>query len=102
MIEHIRWDEETFKAFHCYDIDCTYRAHLAGYRLGLAMDLQIFHHSHGSYGEDWKYAARLFHAKHAATLGRMNPRKFQFAAVNTSSKEEAMAVMGALCESLAE
>lgn len=102
VIEHIRWDAETFTGFHCYDVDCTYRAHLAGYRLGIAMDLAILHHSHGNYGEAWKHAARVFHRRHAATLGSISPRKFQFAAVNTSSREEAMAVMGALSASLAE
>lgn len=102
VIESIRWDEVTFQGFHCYDVDCTYRAFLAGYRLGIAMDLAIFHHSHGHYAEAWKHAARLFHQKHAATLGRINPRKFQFAAVNTASKEEAMAVMGVLCASLGD
>jgi len=102
VIERIGWDEQTFSGFHCYDIDCTYRAYLAGYRLGIAMDLQILHHSHGNYGEAWKHAARLFHRKHAGTLGRVSPRKFQFAAVNTSSKQEAMAVMSELYESLAD
>ncbi|MCY7388982.1 MAG: glycosyltransferase, partial [Burkholderiales bacterium] len=36
--ETIRFDEATFDGFHIYDIDFTYRAHLAGYDLVVPLD----------------------------------------------------------------
>ena len=35
------WDEQTFKGWHCYDVDMVFRAHLAGYRVAVARDLPI-------------------------------------------------------------
>ena len=50
----LKFDEETFNAFHVYDIDFTYRAHLAGYREVVAMDLPLIHFSTGGYDLKWQ------------------------------------------------
>ena len=52
--ETVRFDEATFDGFHGYDIDFTYRAHLAGYRLAVTMDLLLIHFSTGGYDLKWQ------------------------------------------------
>jgi GT2 family glycosyltransferase len=47
VAEQIRFDEKTFDGFHCYDIDFSYSAHLAGFRVAVAADLPVLHHSPG-------------------------------------------------------
>ena len=52
--ETVRFDEASFDGFHIYDIDFTYRAHLAGYRLAVPMDLLLIHFSLGGYDLKWQ------------------------------------------------
>ena len=52
--EAVRFDETTFDGFHLYDIDFTYRAYLAGYRLAVPMDLPLIHFSTGGYDLKWQ------------------------------------------------
>lgn len=52
--EAVRFDDATFDGFHGYDIDFTYRAHLAGYRLAVSMDLLLIHFSTGGYDLHWQ------------------------------------------------
>ncbi len=60
----IRFDESTFDGFHLYDIDWTYRASKAGFRLGTAGDLLIVHESRGNFDETWRLYADRFCDKH--------------------------------------
>jgi hypothetical protein len=52
--EAVRYDAGTFDGFHGYDIDFTYRAHLAGNRLVAPMDLLLIHYSTGGYDLKWQ------------------------------------------------
>ena len=52
--ETLKFDEATFDAFHVYDIDFTYRAHLAGFRIAVPMDLLLIHFSMGGYDLKWQ------------------------------------------------
>jgi GT2 family glycosyltransferase len=81
-------------------MDTTYRAHLMGYRLAVALDLPMLHMSHGSHGDAWKKYAAAFNQKHAATLARTTPRVVGCASVLVPSKAEAIAVMTAQYEVL--
>jgi len=47
VAEAVRFDAETFDGWHGYDADFTFRAHRAGLRLAVALDLPIVHHSRG-------------------------------------------------------
>ena len=60
----VRFDAETFDGFHAYDIDWSYRAALAGFRLAAAGDLRIVHASGGGYDDNWRRYAERFCAKH--------------------------------------
>jgi len=59
----VPFDAATFDGFHLYDLDFSYRAHLAGFRLAVACDLGIVHESKGDFGADWSRHATRFRAK---------------------------------------
>jgi len=99
-IERVRWDEQTFNGFHCYDVDCTYRAYLSGLRLAVALDLPMLHLSHGEYGDTWQQYAHRFTQKHAATLGTIGPRNGQCTFIQVPTREEAIVVMNDIVEQL--
>lgn len=76
----IGFDSATFDGFHLYDIDFSFRAHLAGLTIGVATDIAIFHASPGNFDERWAMYAQRFETKHAAVLDRAQPNgKFSFA-----------------------
>lgn len=60
----LRFDERIFDGFHFYDLDFTYGAHLAGYRLGVSTDILLLHASEGRFEEDWKRYAQRFLEKY--------------------------------------
>lgn len=63
VAEKIGFDAAAFDGFHLYDTDFTYRAHRAGYRLGVASDLPVIHRSTGRLDEAWARYAERFVAK---------------------------------------
>lgn len=67
----IGFDAQTFDGFHFYDLDFSYRAYLAGYRLVVANDLPVLHFSRGNFDARWQGYAERFQAKHQATLSRL-------------------------------
>jgi hypothetical protein len=64
----VGWDAETFDGWHGYDTDFSFRAHLAGWRVGVVLDLAIIHASGGAYDEHYMRAMARFAAKHAGKL----------------------------------
>jgi GT2 family glycosyltransferase len=93
VIERVGWDADTFTGFHLYDLDATYRAHLAGYRLAVALDITLAHYSGGKVDEVWRKYAEAFLKKHGATFERMSPRRFQWASVRVGSRADALQVI---------
>lgn len=71
LVERIGFDAERFTGFHFYDLDFSYRAHLAGARVTIASDLALIHKSRGSFDDRWTEAQRVFARKF--TLGDMPP-----------------------------
>ena len=63
MWEALRFDEQCFDGFHLYDIDFTYRAHRAGFRLAVPLDLLLIHYSTGRYDIRWQAFNMRFLAK---------------------------------------
>jgi GT2 family glycosyltransferase len=68
--ETIRYDESTFDGFHLYDVDFTYRAYKAGYRLAVPMDLLLVHFSRGKYDPRWHQYNVRFLQKFAELTNR--------------------------------
>ena len=60
VAEQVGFDATTFDGFHCYDVDFTYRCHLAGYRLGACKDLLLVHESGGNFADTWRQYGTRF------------------------------------------
>lgn len=61
--ESLKFDEQTFDGFHLYDVDFTYRAYLAGFRLAIPLDLLMIHYSTGKYDRVWHRYNQRFREK---------------------------------------
>jgi glycosyltransferase involved in cell wall biosynthesis len=66
VVSRVLFDAETFDGFHLYDLDFTYRCHLAGFRLGVANRIYVAHESPGNYDSSWETHALRFCDKFAA------------------------------------
>jgi hypothetical protein len=64
VVENTTFDESTFDGWHLYDMDFTYSAARAGFRVSVENDLLIVHQSTGNFGESWRGYARSFMAKY--------------------------------------
>ncbi|MCC6380585.1 MAG: SEC-C domain-containing protein [Burkholderiales bacterium] len=64
----VGWDDATFDDWHGYDTDFSFRAHLAGWRVGVVLDLPIVHQSAGRRGAGYERSRERFAAKHAGRL----------------------------------
>lgn len=61
--EQVAFDAQTFDGFHLYDLDFTFRAFLAGYRLAVDYGLQLLHFSSGQFDHKWNRYKYLFQKK---------------------------------------
>jgi len=95
VVEQIPFDPETCDTFHMYDVDFSYRAYLAGAKIGVANDLSLMHASVGGYAcPKWKPAADKWLAKYGAGLRpHHKDRRYTSAAVSGTSVPEMLAVM---------
>lgn len=69
----VGFDAASFDGFHLYDLDFSYRAYLAGYRLGVCCDIPIIHESAGNFGYQHLQYAERFVLKHVQQLGHTAP-----------------------------
>lgn len=69
-VEHLHWDEANLPKLHLYDIDFSFRAHLAGLRVGIATDILIYHASLGKRDASWREGVAEFTRRYAAHLSR--------------------------------
>lgn len=68
VLDRVAFDECIFDGFHGYDVDFTYSAFLAGFRLGVFYDIPIIHASMGKFDEVWEEYNQRFVRKYAAAL----------------------------------
>jgi len=96
VVARIPFDEETFRGFHMYDLDFSYRAFRAGFRLAVCNDLPLIHASQARGFEDdqWQKEAERFVRKHSETLAPDPSRQWQGAVVRVDSKEQLLEVLG--------
>lgn len=59
----VAFDAATFDGFHFYDLDFTYRAHLAGRRVAVTTEVAAIHASAGGFDDEWRRGAQRFAAK---------------------------------------
>jgi len=87
VFEKVPFDEATFDGFHLYDIDFTFRAAKAGYKLAVCLDLMMIHASSGNFDERWHQYAERFAAKHYGQFSAIAPNSWQVMRVKVASKE---------------
>ena len=88
VVEAIPFDAATFDGFHLYDLDFSYRAHLAGFRIAVPWDIMILHDSMGKLDAAWQDYGARFVAKHRASLPDLKPGIRDCVRVNLSEIEE--------------
>jgi hypothetical protein len=64
----VAFDAATFDGWHGYDIDFSFSAHRAGYRVGTTAEIAAIHASIGKYDDAWTRCAERFLAKHRSAL----------------------------------
>ncbi len=72
VVESVLFDEVVFDGFHGYDVDFTYSAFRAGFKLGVFNDIAIVHDSKGSFDRLWHEYNLRFIEKHKNTLPPMS------------------------------
>ena len=87
------FDEATFTGFHMYDVDFSFCAHRAGFRVGVCADIAVIHDSEGRFGAEWRREADKFEAKHAGALLRTPRREFDVGGATVTSRTEALELM---------
>ncbi len=78
VMASVRFDEARLDGFHLYDIDFSYSAYWAGFKLAVCNDIIIIHYSGGSFAEKWRHYADRFLEKHGARLFQMPPPAVYF------------------------
>lgn len=68
VVSAVPFDEATFDGFHGYDIDFTFSAYRAGWRVGTTAEIAVTHTSAGGYDDVWQGYARRFQRKHGDVL----------------------------------
>jgi GT2 family glycosyltransferase len=93
VLDAIAFDERTFDGFHCYDLDFSFSAHRAGFKLGICNDIHLIHYSRGESYKDPKLPEfrRRLQDKHQ--LPDFERRPFQLGGVIVKTKEEISEVM---------
>lgn len=59
-LEQLGFDGARFDGFHFYDLDLSWRAHRAGLRCAIGLDLLIWHASGGNFAASWQQYAQRF------------------------------------------
>ena len=93
VVQKLRFDENTFDGFHCYDIDFTFSAYSMGFNLAVATDLAILHASSGNFDPNWQKYADLLVAKHKKKLSTSPKRTWQAALVWVNTKQEVLEIL---------
>jgi hypothetical protein len=94
------WDADTFTGWHMYDVDYSYRAHLAGLRCGIVCDLGVMHSQAADKRgavetPEYRTAAKKLLLKHQSTLPPPPPfyRNWVTTAVQVRDRADAAHVM---------
>lgn len=63
LFDKISWDVNTFKGFHCYDLDICMQVLAAGYDINILENLRIEHYSTGNPSEAFAHEMVVFNNK---------------------------------------
>jgi hypothetical protein len=93
IFEKVGFDAVNFDGFHLYDLDFSFAAYRAGFRLAVVNDINLFHHSAGKFDHVWVNYAKRFEAKWKSSLTQFVFAQSHWSAVSVRSKQHAMEVM---------
>jgi GT2 family glycosyltransferase len=94
VVEQVPFDAQTFRGFHLYDIDFTFRAYQAGFRLAVCCDVHLVHDSSGEFLDDrFQEQYQLFMRKHHASLDPGVERQFRNTLYKALSLDEVKQIM---------
>jgi GT2 family glycosyltransferase len=92
VVDKIKFDQ-SFDGFHLYDLDFTFTAYNAGFKLAVARDLFVLHASSGNFDNRWKHYSEMFQRKWAGKLQPHPNRQFHNCVVQVRSKDEIIEAM---------
>jgi GT2 family glycosyltransferase len=89
VCQAIPFDQATFDGFHFYDLDFSFRAYRAGFKLGIARDILIIRDSMGVLDAGWVHYSKRFVGKfqNVIDFGRRS-RDLRFGLAKFSRKAE--------------
>jgi hypothetical protein len=93
VFEQIPFDEQTFKSWHLYEMDFTFRAALAGFKLAVCNDFMVIHASMGSFDVQWKRDCELFTAKFRNVMQPMSRIDWNAMSVKVWTKAEVAEIL---------
>lgn len=73
VAEQVGFDADTFDGFHLYDIDFSFSAWRAGFKLGVCCDLPIIHESAGNFDQTNQAFQEKFILKHHQAFDEIRP-----------------------------
>ncbi len=89
VLAQVAFDEEAFDGFHAYDVDFSYAARRAGFRVGTTAEIAVIHASDGRYGAEWARYGERFAAKYRGVLPAPAPAApWSLARVLVPAKED--------------
>jgi hypothetical protein len=63
LFDTIRFDDQSFSGFHCYDSDICMQVMAAGYSVNVTFNIDIEHHSNGACNQQYYDNLELWHKK---------------------------------------
>ena len=67
VFERVTFDEKNFDGFHVYDVDFSFCAYKAGFRVAVNNNFLVLHKSGGQFGDAWLHYRERFLRKHFGT-----------------------------------
>jgi hypothetical protein len=93
LLDRVRFDAATFDGFHHYDLDFSYGAHRAGFKVCVANDIGLLHISQGAFGETWAQSAKRFNEKWFPGTAITPFPTFSIGCIEVENRAKAMEVM---------
>lgn len=90
VLETIKFDQDTFDGFHCYDVDFTFSCYRHGFKLAVCNDLTLIHQSGGRFDARWEAYRDRFVSKHEAALGKRPKQDCFLASMRADCREDVL------------
>lgn len=88
IAQKLKFDQHTFKDYHCYDLDFSLTVADAGYKVMVTYEILMEHFSRGSFTKNWVIETFKLHHKWKAKL----PASSEFYTKSESRYEEALSL----------